>query len=138
MASGDVSGCLEVSSGYGNFLSFNTGHFGVEFDSTGGADERLFGKDPTVDVTGSVLYVEYIQLFGCPTGGPISLTDGSGGARIVTVGGSDASYGGGDSAVWDFKDDPLKCLVAENTQSLCMSSAANGHCGGFVKCYWGA
>jgi len=137
MAGGDVSGCLEVSSGYGNLLRYDSGKFGIQFDSTGGVDERIWGKDPTVDVTAQAFYLEYAQLFGCPSGGPISLTDGSGGSKIVTVGGSDVSYGGGSQAVWDFQRDPLKCLTADSTQSLCMSSAANGYCGGFVKGYWG-
>lgn len=134
----DVSSCLEATSGYGNLIMFNSGRYGVEFDSTGGVDELIWGKDPTIaEITKSVLYVDYIYLFGCATGGPISLCDGSGGARIVTAGGSDASYGGGSWGMWDFRDDPLRCLTAESTSSLCMSSTVNGHCGGFVKCWWG-
>lgn len=134
----DVSDCLEVSSGYGNLIRFDSGRYGVEFDSTGGADERIFGKDPTmVGFTAAVLYVDYIYLYSCATGGPISLCDGSGGSRIVSAGGSDVSYVNGAWGVWDFKDDPLVCMTAESTQSLCMSSAVNGYCGGFVKCWWG-
>ena len=138
MAGGDVSGCLEVSSGFGNLLRFNSGKFGIEFDSTGGADERIWGKDPTVDMTAQVFYLEQVQLAaGESTGGVISLVDGSGGLKIVTLPNGDISSGGGMIGVWDFRDDPLRCLTADSTQSLCMSSTVNGRCGGFIKGYWG-
>jgi len=138
MAGGDISGCLEASAGYGNLIRFDSGKFGVSFDSTGGVDERIWGKDPTVDVTASALYIEYIQLTGCATGGPVALIDGSTGQAIVSLANSDASYGGGGlSGVWDFRNDPLVCLTAETTQSLCISSTVNGHLAGFIKCGWG-
>jgi hypothetical protein len=137
MAGGDVSGCLEVSSGYGNLTRFNSGKFGVSFDSTGGADERIWGKDPTVDATKSVLYVDAIQLAACASGGNVALIDGSGGSPLVTLANSDVSYGGGVREYWDFRDDPLVCLTADNTQSLCVSSTLSGHISGFVKCWWG-
>ena len=139
MAGGDVSGCLEVSSGYGNMIRFDSGKFGVSFDCTGGVDERIWGKDPTVDVTAQGLYIEYIQLTGCATGGPTALIDGSdAGQAIVSLANSDASYGGGGlSGVWDFHNDPIICLTAENTESICISSTVNGHVAGFMKCYWG-
>jgi hypothetical protein len=133
----DISGCCEFTIGYGNMLKFDSGKYGVEFDSTGGVDERIWGKDPTAVNAKQCLYVEYIHLFGCPTGGPISLTDGSAGARIVTAGGSDVSYSGSSWGLWDFKGDPLICITAEGTQSLCISSTINGYCGGFLKCWWG-
>ena len=135
----DLSGCLEVSTGYGNLLRFNSGHFGIEFDSTGGVDERIWGKDPTACVTGAVFYLEYVQLStGDSTGGTVSLVDGSAASvKIVTLQSGDVSYGSGMSGVWDFRDDPLRCLTACNTQSLCMSSTINGRCGGFIKGYWG-
>ena len=67
-------------------LRFNTGHFGIEFDSTGGVDERIWGKDPTVDVTGQGFFLEYVQLSaGDSSGGTVSLVDGSAGAKIVTL-----------------------------------------------------
>ena len=140
MAGGDISGCLEVSSGYGNLMRFDSGKFGIEFDCTGGADERVWGKDPTVDVTASVLYLEYIQLAGDSTGGLVSLVDGSAaGKRVVTLPCSDTTVIGGNAGigVWDFRNDPIICMTAENTQSLCISSTVKGYCGGFVKCYWG-
>ena len=138
MAGGDISGCLEVSSGYGNFFKHDSGKFGIEFDSTDGTDERIWGKDPTVDATKSTFYLEYVQLSGDATGGPISLVDGSGGSKIVTLVCSDTTVIGGSLfGTWDFRGDPLKCLVAENTQSLCMSSTVKGYCGGFIKGYWG-
>jgi len=138
MASGDVSGCLEVSLGYGNLLRFDSGKFGIEFDSTGGIDERVWGKDPTADVTAQAFYLECVHLSsGDSSGGTVSLTDGSGGAKIVTLQSGDASYSGGLSQSWDFRGDPLRCLTAESTQSVCMSSTVNGLCGGFIKGYWG-
>ena len=145
MADGDVSGCLEVSSGYGNFMRFNSGKYGVAFDSTGGTDERIFGKDPTMNlddatyVGGNSLYLYYVQLAGCASGGNIALIDGSGvGQAIVTLAIGDITpTSGHQSEVWDFRDDPLICLTADNTQSLCVSSTINGHISGFIKCGWG-
>jgi len=138
--SSDVSGCLEVTVGYGNLIRFDSGKFGIEFDSTGGTDERIWGKDPTCgDMTSQVFFLEYVQLASDATGGPISLVDGSGGSRIVTLTGTDTTVVGGGAGigVWDFRDDPLRCLTADSTQSLCMSSAVKGYCGGFLKGYWG-
>ena len=137
MATGDVSGCLEVSSGYGNLLKFDSGRFGVSFDSTGGVDERIWGKDPTAEVTASSLYIEYLQLAGCATGGPLAFVDGSAGQAIVSLANSDTSYGGGAVGSWDFRGDPIRCLTAESTQSICISSTVNGHLSGFMTCYWG-
>jgi len=135
----DGSGCLEVTVGYGNMMRFDSGKYGIEFDSTGGVDELIWGKDPTSCVTASVFFLEYVQLASRDiTGGGISLTDGSLGMKIVSLGDGDASGGGPTNGVWDFRGDPLRCLTAESTQSLCMSSTINGHICGFVKGYWGS
>lgn len=135
---GDFSGCLEVSSGYGNMLRFDSGKYGVAFDTTGGVDERIWGKDPTCCVTGSALYIDLIQMTGCATSGPCALIDGSGGEAIVSLANSDASYGGGGlSGIWNFGNDPLICMTAESTSSLCLSSTVNGHIAGFFRCWWG-
>ena len=140
MAGGDVSGCLEVSSGYGNLVRFNSGKFGVSFDCTGGTDERIWGKDPTVDVTDAALYIEYIQLATCGTAGgaPVALIDGSAaGQAIVTLAAHDGTLTVSNEGTWDFRDDPIICLTACNTQSVCISSTANAQVTGFMKCYWG-
>jgi len=139
VTSSDMSGCCEFTVGYGNFLHFNSGKYGIEFDSTGGTDERIFGKDPTnADITKSAFWLEYIQLTaGDSSGGALSVMDGSTGLKIVTLPAGDSSYSGGLSQVWDFKDDPIACLTADATYSLCMSSTVKGFCGGFIKGYWG-
>lgn len=140
MAGGDVSGCLEVSSGYGSLTKFSSGHFGISFDCTGGTDERIWAKDPTVDATNNACYLEYVQLAACGTmgGGPIALTDGSGGATIVGLAAHDGTLTlNGCFGAWDFRDDPLVCLTADNTQSLCVSSTSEAQITGFIKCYWG-
>jgi hypothetical protein len=137
MATGDMSGCLEVSSGYGNMLRFDSGKFGISFDSTGGVDERIWGKDPTAVYGAMALYIEQIYLTGCASGGNVALCDGSGGEAIVTLANSDVSYGGGVSQEWDFGNDALVCMTADNTQSLCVSSTIDGFVSGFVKCWWG-
>lgn len=140
MAGGDVSGCLEVSSGYGNLMRFDSGRFGISFDCTGGTDERIWAKDPTVDATKSALYVDYIQLATCGTGagGPVALVDGSAaGQAIVTLAAHDGTLTSGNQGNWDFGKDPLVCLTADNTQSLCLSSTASAFISGFVKCHWG-
>jgi len=138
MATGDVSSCLEASSGYGNMLKFDSGKYWVTFDSTGGVDERIWGKDPTAVYGKSALYVDLIQLGCCATAGPIALIDGSGGLPICNLVGSDVSTSDcGPSEVWDFGDDALVCLTADNTQSLCVSSTINGHLAGAFRCWWG-
>lgn len=140
MAGGDFSGCLEVSSGFGNMLRFNSGKYGISFDCTGGVDERIWGKDPTVDVTVNALYLEYVQLATCGTagGGPVALVDGSAaGQAIVTLAAHDGTLTLSTEGSWDFRNDPLICLTADNTQSLCVSSTANAFVSGFIKCYWG-
>jgi hypothetical protein len=134
MAGGDVSGCLEMTAAYCNFMKFDSGRFAIVWDCTGDADEVIFGKDPTVDVTGSAFYLDYLKL-GC-TSTPVRLYDGSGGALIASLVVSDVSPSANMAETWDFRGDPLKCLVAENTESLCIS-AADGHTWGFIKGGWG-
>ena len=140
MATGDVSGCLEVSSGYGNMLKFGSGKYGVSFDCTGGTDERIWGKDPTAVYGAMALYVDSIQLSACGTGGggPVALIDGSAaGQAIVTLSVHDGTLTSGNEGNWGFGDDPLVCLTADNTQSLCISSTTSAFISGFIKCWWG-
>ena len=131
----DLSGCIEASAGYYGFFRFTTGSIGISFDSTGGTDERIYGKDSTsaTDITRAKFHLEYLQL-SCSSG-PIALLDGSeDGTTIAPLAcGTDSA----NSGTWDFRDDPLVCLAAENTQSLCISSPDAGHMGGFIKGYWG-
>lgn len=135
---GDVSACLEVTDTYGNLLKFNSGKFGIAFDGTGD-DELVWAKDPTADVTDAVLYIDYIQLAACGTGaaGHVAICDGSEGEAIVSLATHDGTLGSGNEGTWDFKDDPLVCLTAESTQSLCVSAAASAQFTGFIKCWWG-
>lgn len=143
---GDMSGCVEMTVDYFGYNRFESGKIGICFDFTGGSDENIIGKDPTMgqgDTTGAcktlALYVDYIQLNACSTGagGPVAICDGSGGVPFVSLAIHDGSLTSSNSASWDFGKDPLVCLTADNTQSLCVSSAANAYISGFVKCYWG-
>jgi hypothetical protein len=134
MAGGDVSDCVEMSDGYFGFNRFNSGRFGIAFECTGDGVERIWGKDPTVDVSSSVCYLEYLQL-SCASG-EVGLYDGSDGTLIGGIKVSDVTPNGTPNSVWDFKGDPLMCLTADNTKSICIS-AADGHVSGFLKVYWG-
>ncbi len=141
---GDMSGCVEMTVGYFGYNRFDSGKIGISFDYTGESDELIFGKDPTMiagdsTVFNNALYIEYIQLATCGSGGPVSLLDGTStnSVPIVTIAGSDVSYGSGNSQVWDFGKDPIVCLTAETTESICVSSAGENYVSGFVKCYWG-
>ena len=140
---GDMSGCVEMTVGFFGYNRFNSGKIGIGWDYTGGSDERVFGKDPTMiagdtTVFNNALYLEYIQLAGCASGGPVALIDGSTGVPIVTLAqGDTTAHNGANSQVWDFRDDPIMCLTAESTVSLCISSALPGHVSGYIKCSWG-
>lgn len=140
LAGGDASGCLEMSSGYGNFFEFDTGktgRWGVEFDCTGDGVERIWGKDPTFDASASCLLLYYAQL-SCSTSVSVGLFEGSDGGAIVRLRTSDVTYANtGNSQVWDFRDDPLVCMTAENTKSLSVC-AGDGYISGFVKVGWGS
>ncbi|MHC4603983.1 MAG: hypothetical protein ACYS6W_11715 [Planctomycetota bacterium] len=131
----DVSGCLEMTAAYASFNRFDSGLYGVGFDCTGNASERIWGKDPTACVTASTCYLHYLALTcGSST---VNLVDGSGGAQITCpLAFIDVTSGGPQSIVYDFRDDPLALLTAENTQSLCIS-ATNGYVQGFMKLSWG-
>ena len=134
MAGGDMSGCLEMTTGYGNFFRFNSGKIGVSWDCTGGTTERIYGKDPTTDATNQAFYLEYAQLT-CASGSA-AYYDGSAGSLLLQIMVSDVSPSGCNNSVWDFRPDALACLTADGTQSICVS-AANGHVSGFIKGYWG-
>jgi len=139
MPTGDISGCFEISSGYGNFYKFDTGKtgpWGVYFDNSGDGVERIWAKDPTYDATKSVLKLYYVHL-SCTTAVSVGLFDGSDGEGIVRLRTSDVTYANtGNSEVWDFRDDPLVCMTAENTKSLSVC-AGDGWVSGFVKVGWG-
>lgn len=137
-SAGDISGCIEATVGYFGLNNFNSGRYGISFDFTGD-DERIIGKDPTSVGAGNALYIDYVQLATCGTGavGQVALCDGSGGVPFITLTAHDGTLTSGNVGVWDFKDDPLVCLTADNTQSVCISSAASAQTSGFIKCYWG-
>jgi len=135
MGIADMSGCLEVTSGYGNYLRFDSGKFGIFFDGTGDAVERIWGKDPTADVTGAVCLLHKVHL-SCATSASIGLFDGSGGGGIVRLRSSELTATAGATEMWDFEDDPIVCLTAENTQSLSVC-AGDGLVSGFLKVSWG-
>lgn len=130
----DYSGCIEFTVGYCGFQRFDSGKFAVSFEWSGASGERIYGKDPTLlGITASVLYVDMIQT-SCSSG-HINLYDGSGGTLLP---GSIACTSGAAAAVniLDFGKDPLRCLTADTTSSLCVS-ADNGWVAGFIKCHWG-
>lgn len=129
----DISDCYEMTAGYGGFNRFNSGKMGIGFDCTGNSSERIFGKDPTVCVTAAVLYLDYAML-SCGTGS-VNFVDGSDGDSLFGVAGCTSL--GGNSQEWDFQADPLMCLTAESTSSLCIS-ADNGEVRGFIKVHWGS
>lgn len=131
---GDFSGCFEISSGYGNLYRFDSGKYGIYFGCTGDGVERLWAKDPTVDVTNAVLVLHYAQLSCSSTS--VGLYDGSDGEGIVSIRGSDVSCQGHPSETWDFGKDGLVCMTAENTKSLSVC-AGDGLISGFVKVSWG-
>jgi len=134
MAGGDVSGCVEFSSGYFGFNRFDSGKFGIAFDCTGDTQDGIFGKDPTVDVTAQVLYLDYLELACTTTSARIY--DGSGGTILAAALASDVSGVSANTQTWDFRGDPLRCLTAESTSSLCLSSG-DGYVSGFMKVWWG-
>lgn len=141
---GDMSGCIEMTVGYFGYHRFESGKIGLTWDCTGGTDERLIGKDPTMiagdtTVFNNALYIDMIQLAGCASGGNVALYDGSGGSEpVMTLAiGDTTDYEGHQSEVWDFGRDALVCLTAESTSSLCISSTIGGHISGFIKCGWG-
>ncbi len=139
--SGDMSGCVEATIGFFGYNRFDSGKMGISWDYTGGSDERIFGKDPTMNLNdqtslNNALYLDYIQM-SCSTGGPVTLLDGSAGVPVVALACGDTSGGSTNSAFWDFRKDPLICLTADSTESLCVSSAVNGYVAGYVKCHWG-
>ena len=135
---GDVSGCVEFSATYCTFYRFNSGKYGIRFDCTGDTQEAIWAKDPTCDVTKAVLYLDYLDLH-C-TSGAVRIVEGSGTTHgdgtIAYLPGFDMSGAMGAGLTWDFEDDPLRCLTAESTESLCLSSG-DGWLWGFMKVHWG-
>ena len=133
MATGDMSGCVEITAAYGDFRVFSSGHYGILFDTTGNGSERIWGKDPTADVTNASFYLELLRLT-CGSGA-VQFYDGSAGKRLVpgTLG---ADIGSIQEVIYNFEDDPLICLTSDSTVSLCIS-AGNGNVKGFIKGYWG-
>ena len=134
---GDMSNCVEATVGYFGYNRFDSGALGVSWDFTANASELIVGKDPALnsnDATtfSNVLSLKYLQL-SCGSGGPVALYDGSTGTLIAAIAG--VSVGGGNSCTWDFHKDPLMCLTADNTHSLCISSADAMNTG-FIKCSW--
>lgn len=134
MATGDVSGCVEFSDTYFGFHRFDSGKYGINFDCTGDTQDVIFCKDPTADVTKAVLYLDYLRL-GCGTTSA-AILDGSDGTAIVRLR-ADSSVTAGGLADWDFGNDPMRCLTAESTQGICLSSG-DGDVWGFIKVHWGA
>jgi len=128
----DVSASIEFSASYVNLNRFNSGHLGISFDCTGDTQKAIVGKDPTCVDGNAAFHLEYLQ-FNC---GTVSarLYDGSGGS-LMFGGGNDSSVSYNNMTL-DFRDDPYKCLVADNTQGICLSSG-DGNVSGFIKGYWG-
>ena len=131
---GDFSDCVEMTAAYANYTESQLGRVVVSFDCTGNAGERIYGKDQTAVAGTAVFNLEYVQL-ACSSAS-VRLYDGSAGGFICGIVGSDASSETNLYGTWDFRNDPLKTLVTDNTQSLCIS-AGNGHTCGLIKGYWG-
>ncbi len=140
---GDVSGAIEMTIGFFGFNKFNSGKYGLYFDFTGNSAEKLWGKDITMNAGDSTalpqaFFLEYLQM-NCGTGTGMAMLDGSAGTEIARLNQVDASNaGGGLHGVWDWRDDPLICLTADNTTTTLCVSAGNGFVSGYVKGYWGS
>lgn len=130
----DMSACVEFSAGYFGYFRTTTGHIGLSFDCTGDTQRALICKDPTGDWTRSVFYLEFLQL-GCSSTS-LRVYDGSGGQFIAGILASDISGGYMNWGIWDFRDDPIRCLTACNTSGICISSG-DGYVNGFLQGYWG-
>lgn len=129
----DISGCLEITIGYGNLLKFDSGRYGIFWDYTGESQEVIWGKDPTCCVTGACFYLQQLGLSCATNDQPVAVFDGSGGAQLVRLSCGSLS---GNSQTWDFEGDPLVCLTGDNTQSLSIC-AGDGFVNGYFKGFWG-
>lgn len=133
----DMSKNVEMTSGYSNLYWMSSGKMFLEFDASGGSSERVLCKDPTSgSQTGNCFYIETFDMF-CQSGN-VNIYDGSAGVKLFQVlcpANVDASRG---NRFWskDFRPDALKCLTADNTQSLCIS-AANGFWTGHLTGWFG-
>lgn len=128
----DVSASIEFSANYVNLNRFSSGHLGISFDCTGDTVKAIVGKDPTCIDGNCAFYLEYLQLSCGSTSA--RLYDGSGGSIIAGLT-NDVSVAS-QSLVFDFRDDPYRCLVADNTEGICLSSG-DGGVSGFLKGFWG-
>lgn len=120
--------------GYNKTLS---GKIGVSFDYTGsGVTLPVYGKDAVSFPSGSrtaAFYLTEVWL-SCGTVGQVGLKDGSTGTDILRIG---CGSTGANAIYWDFKHDPLICLTADASVSLCISLAGNGMVAGRVNGFWG-
>ncbi len=132
----DISTNVEMTAAYCNFYRTDLGRFALEFDSSGAASERILAKDPTGgSQAGNCFHLEILKLV-C-TSGEVRLFDGSGGVSIFEIPGIVEMSRGRDTPFsLDFRPDSLRCLTADNTQSLCIS-AGNGFWSGFVTGWFG-
>lgn len=131
----DLSANIEMSANYRNFYRMDSGRIFLEFDASGGASERVLCKDPTGgNQTSNCFHIETISL-AC-TSGDMALYDGSGGVRIFRIPGQGDLSIGNRVLQMDFRPDSLRCLTADNTQSLCVS-AGNGFWAGHLTGWFG-
>jgi hypothetical protein len=133
----DFSGCIEMTAAYANFHYLRDRNFVISFDCTGNGNDLVYGKDSTTatDITKSTFFLEEFQL-SCTSGGSyIGIYDGSGGSEIMHP--IYCVSGKGGHQTWNFEKEPLRCLTAESTQSLCISATQNGFITGYIKGHWG-
>lgn len=125
----------------GSYQQTMSGQIHVCSFNNGNDSYKIYGKDPTItDITRQCFYLTGVQMF-CSTGTLFRLMDGSVGAttdRNVIVSLASSCDAGANSASWDFHDDPMVCLTAEHTSTLCIS--ADVSCGLWsvnLQGYWG-
>lgn len=114
-------------------FTFLSGKSGVSFYATATEASVSLLVDAADFSTASV-YVDLIQLSCSSAGGP-AIYDGSSGDSITgrLACGTEVFH----SQVWDFRDDPIQCLGADTTDTLCVSMAGAGPYQGFMKYHWG-
>lgn len=114
-------------------FTFNSGKWGHSFYCVATEASVTLIVD-AADHSQSAAYIEYIQL-SCSSGSLPAIYDGSAGSSVT--GRLTCGTGAFTSQEWDFKDDPVVCLGADDTETICVSVSAAGPYQGFIKGYWG-
>ena len=112
-----------------NDVSFLSSKFGVSFLGIGAGTDII----KTPDSTTRDFYIEMLQL-ACSSEISVEVFDGSTGTGVMTLSCASASA---VSQLWDFRDEPMKLLNNDTTDSLCISVVGDGLYTGFVKGFIG-